>query len=95
MAITTHDVEKIAQLANLRPSAADLDRLAAQMGAIVGYFDRLNELDTTDVPPMSHCSAVGDTALRPDTPHTPPGTETALANAPASGYGHFKVPRVL
>ncbi|OYT70750.1 MAG: Asp-tRNA(Asn)/Glu-tRNA(Gln) amidotransferase GatCAB subunit C [Chloracidobacterium sp. CP2_5A] len=95
MAITTRDVEKIAQLANLRPSAADLDRLAAQMGAIVEYFDRLNELDTADVPPMAHCTAVGDTALRPDAPHTPPGTEVALANAPESGQGHFKVPRVI
>jgi aspartyl-tRNA(Asn)/glutamyl-tRNA(Gln) amidotransferase subunit C len=95
MAITTQEVERIARLANLRPSAADLERLAVQMGAIVEYFDRLNELDTTDVPPMSHCNAVGDTALRPDEPHVPPGSETALVNAPASGYGHFKVPRVL
>ncbi|MCS7078892.1 MAG: Asp-tRNA(Asn)/Glu-tRNA(Gln) amidotransferase subunit GatC [Chloracidobacterium sp.] len=95
MAITIQDVEKIAQLANLRPTPADLPRLAAQMGAIVEYFDRLNELDTTDVPPMAHCTAIGDTALRPDIPHTPPGTEIALANAPEAGYGHFKVPRVL
>lgn len=95
MAITIQEVERIAQLANLRPSAADLERLAVQMGAIVGYFDRLNELDTTDVLPMSHCSAVGDTALRPDVPHTPPGVEVALANAPSAGQGHFKVPRVL
>ncbi|MFQ3580504.1 Asp-tRNA(Asn)/Glu-tRNA(Gln) amidotransferase subunit GatC [Chloracidobacterium validum] len=95
MSITTQDVEKIAQLANLRPSPADLDRLAAQMDAIVGYFDRLNELDTTDLPPMAHCTAVGDTALRPDTPHTPPGSDVALANAPEAGHGHFKVPRVI
>lgn len=95
MAITTQDVEKIARLAHLRPTPAELTRLAAQMGAIVEYFDRLNELDTTDVPPMAHCTAVGDTALRADVPHTPPGVEAALANAPEAGYGHFKVPRVI
>ncbi len=95
MALTIHDVEKIAQLANLRPAQGELTRLAAQMRAIVEYFDRLNELDTTDVPPMAHCTAVGDTALRPDVPHTPPGVEAALANAPEAAYGHFKVPRVI
>lgn len=45
-------------LARLKLSDVEVTRLAAELSAIVSYFDQLNELDTTDVPPMAHALSV-------------------------------------
>ena len=59
--------------------------------------EKLNELDVSDVPPMSHSTLSGDTsyAMRDDEPAPSLGQEAALANAPDPGEGHFKVPKVI
>ncbi|HXG65744.1 MAG TPA: Asp-tRNA(Asn)/Glu-tRNA(Gln) amidotransferase subunit GatC, partial [Blastocatellia bacterium] len=61
MPITRTDVEKIAALARLELTGEEVESFTGQLGAILEYIDKLNELDTTDVAPMSHCpTATGD-----------------------------------
>ena len=60
-------------------------------------MDQLNELDTSDVPPMSH-STLGehvDRTWRPDEVRPSLGRDAATANAPEPFAGFFKVPSVI
>ena len=96
MPITRTDVEKIAELARLELTDAEADSFTNQLSAILGYIDQLNELDTADVPPMSHC-ATGDAAdaRRDDVVQPSLGQQAALANAPDAEAGYFRVPKVI
>ncbi len=97
MSITKSDVVKIAKLANLALTEDEKETFAVQLSSIVSYVEKLNELDTTDVPAMSHSTISGDTsyAMRDDRPHESLGTEIALSNAPDQKDGHFRVPKVI
>jgi aspartyl-tRNA(Asn)/glutamyl-tRNA(Gln) amidotransferase subunit C len=98
MPITKADVEKIAELARLELTAQEKEAFTEQLAAIMGYFDKLNELDTANVPPMSHCStATGDTeyARRDDEVRPSIGAGVATANAPDPESGYFRVPKVI
>ena len=97
MPITRTDVEKIAELARLELTDAETDSFTNQLSAILGYIDQLNELDTADVPPMSHCSTADDTAAarRDDIVRPGLGQEVATANAPDAADGYFRVPKVI
>jgi aspartyl-tRNA(Asn)/glutamyl-tRNA(Gln) amidotransferase subunit C len=97
MPITKQDVEKIATLANLALNDAEKEIFTTQLSAIVSYVEKLNELNTDAVPPMSHSTLSGDTsyAMRNDDPVPSLGQQAALANAPDPGEGHFKVPKVI
>jgi aspartyl-tRNA(Asn)/glutamyl-tRNA(Gln) amidotransferase subunit C len=67
-----------------------------EMDAILSHIDKLNELDTANVPPMAQVlfEAEETATLRQDA-ERPTLAEQALANAPNSGGGFFKVPRVI
>jgi len=98
MPITRIDVEKIADLARLELTAEETDLFTDQLSSIIGYVEKLNELDTTDVPPMSHCSQAGgdgEHARRDDQVRASLGQKLAVENAPDSEGGYFKVPRVI
>lgn len=97
MELTDQEVRYVADLANLRLNDEEVRRMSRDLGQILTYIDQLNELDTTDVEPMAQVLFGEDeiATLREDVPHTPLGNEDALANAPASGAGYFKVPRVI
>ena len=80
-----------------RPPASDPseeERLRADLDQILAYMEKLEELDTTSV-----ALAIGATepgvVLREDRSSACLKVEEALANAPESGRGHFKVPRVI
>jgi aspartyl-tRNA(Asn)/glutamyl-tRNA(Gln) amidotransferase subunit C len=98
MPITRSDVEKIAELARLELTAEETDSFTEQLSAILSYIDKLNELDTADVLPMSHCStATGDPeyARREDRVQPSLGQRLATENAPDAEAGYFKVPKVI
>ena len=71
--------------------------MSQDLGQILTYMDQLNELDTSNVEPMAQVLFEADetATLREDIPHTPLSNREALRNAPASGAGYFKVPRVI
>jgi aspartyl-tRNA(Asn)/glutamyl-tRNA(Gln) amidotransferase subunit C len=96
MPITRTDVEKVAELARLDLSDAEVDSFTNQLSAIIGYIDHLRELDTTNVPPMSH-SATGDPeqARRDDDVRPSPGQQAATLNAPDAEDGYFTVPKII
>lgn len=98
MPITKTDVEKIADLARLELTAEETGLFTEQLSSILGYVEKLNELDTTNVPPMSHCAPAGgdsEYAKRDDAVRPSLGQRLAVENAPDSEGGYFKVPRVI
>ena len=97
MNITEKTVREVAELANLRLTAQEVPRMAHEMEAIFAHIDKMAELNTTGVPPMAQVlyDAEQTATLRDDTEHTPLSNDEALANAPLSGSGFFKVPRVI
>jgi aspartyl-tRNA(Asn)/glutamyl-tRNA(Gln) amidotransferase subunit C len=98
MPISKVDVAKIAELARLELTTEETESFTGQLSSILRHIDKLNELDTTDVPPMSHCStAAGDAeyARRDDVTRPSLGQRLATESAPDSEAGYFKVPRVI
>jgi aspartyl-tRNA(Asn)/glutamyl-tRNA(Gln) amidotransferase subunit C len=98
MPITRTDVEKIAELSSLELTADETDLFTEQLSSIIGHVEKLNELDTTDVPPMSHCAPAGgdaEYAMRDDQTRPSLGQKLAVENAPDSEAGYFRVPRVI
>jgi aspartyl-tRNA(Asn)/glutamyl-tRNA(Gln) amidotransferase subunit C len=95
--ISEDEVRYVAALANLALTDGEIARMSADMGEILTYVEKLNQLDTIGVEPMAQVLYESEetATLRPDEPHEPLGTDTALANAPASGAGHYKVPKVI
>ena len=97
MRITEEEVQRVAQLANLALTREEIARMVQDMSGILTHIDKLNELDTTNVEPMTQVlSDAADTAtLRDDVEKPSLSNEDALANAPVSGAGYYKVPRVI
>lgn len=94
MSVTKKDVEKIAELAKLKFTDDELENFTHQMNEILSYMDKLNELDTENVKPLSHpveqINVFREDELRPSV-----STEEALKNAPDKTDQHFKVPKVI
>ena len=97
MKITEQEVQRVAQLANLALTPEEVARMARDMSGILTHIDKLNELDTSTVEPMAQVLyEVGETAtLREDVERPSLSNDEAVANAPASGAGYYKVPRVI
>lgn len=92
--IDIKDVHHIATLARLKFDETEAEKIKDDLNSILGYVDKLNELDTTDVEPTSHTLDIF-TVTRPDESRPSLSNEDALANAPASHNAHFKVPKVI
>jgi aspartyl-tRNA(Asn)/glutamyl-tRNA(Gln) amidotransferase subunit C len=92
--LTTQDVEYVAKLARLDVTNQEKEKFTAQLNDILLYIDKLNELDTTGVAPMSHAIAVTN-AFREDKVVESLGTQKALANAPDARGEFFRVPKVI
>jgi aspartyl-tRNA(Asn)/glutamyl-tRNA(Gln) amidotransferase subunit C len=92
--ITRQEVEHVARLARLGLSGEEIERMRAQLDAILSYVDKLNELETRDVPPTSHVLPVTN-ILREDAIRPSLSQEEALANAPDRQETFFRVPRIL
>jgi len=95
--ITADEVRYVAALANLALTDDEIARFQAELSGILDHFDKLNEIDTAGVEPMAQVLSAADpeATLREDIPVPPLGNEAALANAPQSGGGYFKVPKVI
>jgi aspartyl-tRNA(Asn)/glutamyl-tRNA(Gln) amidotransferase subunit C len=97
MKLTEKDVQYVADLANLTLTPEEVSRMVTDLSGILEQMDRLAEIDTEGVEPMAQVLfEAGDTAtLRPDLERAPLGSELAVANAPVTSGGYFKVPRVI
>ena len=94
MKINSNEVEYVAHLARLEISDKEKEKFTSQLNDILLYIDKLNELSTDGVEPMSHAIAVTN-AFRDDTVADSLGTEAALANAPDARGEFFRVPKVI
>lgn len=94
MPVTKKDVEKIAELAQLKFSEDELESFTPQMNEILNYMEKLNELDTENVEPLSH-PVEQTNVFREDELKPSITTEDALKNAPAKDDNYFKVPKVI
>jgi aspartyl-tRNA(Asn)/glutamyl-tRNA(Gln) amidotransferase subunit C len=105
MKVTDKDVAYVADLANLELTEQERRRMLKDLNSILEYIDRLNQLDTTNVPPMAQISSnvVGpagpgeqasgilrEDELIPCLPHA-----EAMKNAPQTDGEFFKVPKVI
>jgi aspartyl-tRNA(Asn)/glutamyl-tRNA(Gln) amidotransferase subunit C len=92
--LSREDVLRIAELARLELTADEVELFTRQLAGILQYVEQIREVDTTDVPPMSH--VLNQTTDRPDEPAASLTRDQALANAPEAAVhaGLFKVPRV-
>lgn len=97
MKLTEDEVRYVADLANLRLSEQEVHRMCHDLGQILMHIDQLNELDTSNIEPMTQVLYAADeiATLREDVPHTCLSNQEALANAPERGAGYFKVPKVI
>jgi aspartyl-tRNA(Asn)/glutamyl-tRNA(Gln) amidotransferase subunit C len=95
--LTETQVRYVADLANLSLSEDEIARMVHHLGGILDHMDRLAEIDTEGVAPMTQFLASENETdtLRPDVERLPLGNELALANAPAAAEGYFKVPKVI
>ncbi len=94
MTISIEEVNRIAKLARFQIEESEKENLARQLSEIVNYFDKLNELDTTNVEPISHPHEVTN-VLREDIAKESLPIRTALENAPQKNDKYFIVPRVI
>ena len=91
MSISREQVLHVAGLARLDLSDDEVERLTAELGAILDAVSKVSELDLADVPPTSHPLALVN-AWAEDEPRESLPLEDVLANAPAHEGGLFRVP---
>jgi len=92
--ISKEEVRKVAKLARLQLSEAQVDEFTGQLGAILEYVEKMNQLDTENIEPLAHCLPVSN-VFRDDEVKESLGTEKTLANAPQRDGEFFKVPKIL
>jgi aspartyl-tRNA(Asn)/glutamyl-tRNA(Gln) amidotransferase subunit C len=92
--VSRDDVRRIARLARIRVTDAEADSLAGDLGAVLGYVELLDSLDTTGVEATSTVIPLA-TPLRADEPSAPLTPEVAVMNAPAAEGSAFAVPKVI
>lgn len=98
--VTEKDVSYVAELAHLDLTADERARMLKDLNSVLGYIDRLNELDTSNVEPMAQVASRygqggSEGAMREDEPRPCLPREEAMKNAPVSDGTFFKVPKVI
>jgi aspartyl-tRNA(Asn)/glutamyl-tRNA(Gln) amidotransferase subunit C len=92
--ISLREVEHVARLARLALSESEKERMRSQLDVILGYVAKLDEVDTTGVPPTAHVlplvNVMREDEVRPSYP-----AEAMLANAPDPDGEQFRVPKIL
>ena len=94
--LTRDEVLRIAELARLELSEAEVDLFTRQLADILDYAEQVQEVETAGVPPTSHPLEI-EGAWRTDTRAASLAPADSLANAPSAdrAAGLFKVPKVL
>ena len=97
MKISRDDVLKVAALANLELTDAEVETYRGQLDDILTYIDKLNEVDTSGVEPMAQvlASTTDDSSLRDDVVVRADVITEVLAGAPDPEAPYFRVPRVI
>jgi aspartyl-tRNA(Asn)/glutamyl-tRNA(Gln) amidotransferase subunit C len=94
MKITNEEVLYVAHLARLDLDEESIAKFAGQIDEILGYIEKLNQVDTRDVKPTSHAIFLTN-AFRDDEEKEHIDRKLALANAPEKEDGRFVVPKIV
>lgn len=94
MAAAEINVKYVAHLARLALTPEEETKLAAQLGNILGYIEKLSELDVTGVEPTAHAVPLVN-ITRADEVRESLSHEDALRNAPRQANGLFIVPKIV
>lgn len=94
MSAAQFDVKYVAHLARLHLTPDEEKKLGAQLGGILGYIEKLRELDVTSVEPTAHAVPMVNVS-RPDEVRPSLSQADALRNAPAQANGLFIVPKIV
>jgi aspartyl-tRNA(Asn)/glutamyl-tRNA(Gln) amidotransferase subunit C len=94
MKLSREEVQRVAVLARLRLTPEEQSSLTDELDRILGYMDKLNQLDTADVDLFSHAANITNT-LREDRVTNRPNADALLANAPNRDGTFFKVPKII
>jgi aspartyl-tRNA(Asn)/glutamyl-tRNA(Gln) amidotransferase subunit C len=92
--IDIEQVRQVAKLSRLDLSEEEISQFSSQLSAILGYVEKIEQLDTSNVEPLAHCLAVNN-CLRADEIKPSLGTEKTLSVAPESDEQFFIVPKIL
>jgi aspartyl-tRNA(Asn)/glutamyl-tRNA(Gln) amidotransferase subunit C len=98
MALTSNDIDRIANLARLELTPEESERMLSQLNGFFGTVEKMQAVDTSGVQPLAHpVAAIQEIALRlrEDTASEPNQREANMHNAPAQGEGLFLVPKVI
>ncbi|MFX0023507.1 MAG: Asp-tRNA(Asn)/Glu-tRNA(Gln) amidotransferase subunit GatC [Candidatus Hermodarchaeota archaeon] len=88
-------INHISKLALIDLSEEEKEKLSKELGDILDYFKKLNELDTSNVKPTTHPIDGLKNVFREDVPWESLSNEEALKNAKHKKDGYFKAPRIL
>ena len=94
MAAAEIDVKYVAHLARLNLSPEEEKKFGAQLGQVLSYVEKLNQLDVSQIEPTAHAIPLAN-VTRPDEPLPSLSNEEALRNAPAKANGLFMVPKIV
>jgi len=92
--ITEEDVRHVAKLARLNLTDQQVEQFTRQLGSILAYVNKLNELDTDEIEPTAHAAALKN-VFRADEPQPGIGIDQVLKNCPDHDGSFFRVPKVL
>lgn len=92
--VTVEDIKKISRLARIEVAAENCESLAQQVGGIIGWVAKLNEVNTDNVEPLTN---VSESFLRLNKDEVTDGNiaEDILKNSKDAKYGYFAVPKVI
>ena len=94
MPATNIDVKYVAHLARLHLTLEEEQKFGAQLSQVLGYVEKLKELDVSQVEPMAHAVPLMN-VTRPDEVAPSLSNEDALRNAPLAANGLFMVPKIV
>jgi aspartyl-tRNA(Asn)/glutamyl-tRNA(Gln) amidotransferase subunit C len=94
MAAAEIDIQYVAHLARISLTPDEEIKLAAQLGGILGYIEKLKELDVTQVEPTAHAVPLVNVTRADEIQNSLPHDE-AMRNAPKQSNGLFIVPKIV
>jgi aspartyl-tRNA(Asn)/glutamyl-tRNA(Gln) amidotransferase subunit C len=88
------DVQYVAHLARIALTPQEQERIGAQLGDVLGYIEKLKEVDVTGIEPTAHpfplVNVTRSDETRPSLPHA-----EVMRNAPLTANGLFVVPKIV
>ena len=88
------DVKYVAHLARLALTLEEEQKMAAQLSSVLGYIEKLKEVDVSSVEPTAHAFPLVN-VTRPDETRPSLSNDEALRNAPSKANGLFMVPKIV